>query len=97
MCRLCVLVYRLCSVPYHEVLSIVQPGFQPQSATTPFLDSGCPRAFFKLDDQVCMPITIYNIIHRLIYDIYEYNIQKVKYIQLGHQFISLWGFYLTFL
>ena len=67
----CVLVSGLCRVPYYEVVRIFQHGLQPYAAATPVLDSGCPHAFFKPDDEVCMPMTRYNITHRLLYNIYE--------------------------
>ena len=66
-----VLVYGPCIVPYHEVVRIVQLRFQPQAAATPFLDSGRPCAFFKPDGKVCMQMTRYDTIHRLIYNRYE--------------------------
>ena len=86
------LVSGLCSVPYYEVVSIIQPGFQTQSVATTVLDSGCLHAFFNTNDEVCIKTTRDDIIHILLYNRYKYNRQLAKEKQAGHQFISLWDF-----
>ena len=53
--NVCFIVSKLCSLPYHEVARIVQPEFQPQAGAFQVLDSGCPNAFFKPDDDACIP------------------------------------------
>ena len=63
---LCVLVSGMCSMNYHVLVRIVQTGFQPHTAATPFLDSRCPRAFFNPENEVCTPTTRGDIIHRLL-------------------------------
>ena len=75
----CVLFYRLCSVPYYEVVRVIQPGLQPQSGATPVLDLGCPRKLFNPDDEICIPMTRNDIIHRLLYNRYKYSIQWSQY------------------
>ena len=65
------------------MVRITQHGFQPQAVATPDLDLGCPRALFNPDVKVCMPMIRANMIHILLYKIYEYNRQQVKEIQAG--------------
>ena len=48
----CMFVSGLCIVYYHEVVRIVQYGFQPKAEATPFLYVGCLRTFFKPKDKV---------------------------------------------
>ena len=71
----CVLVSGLCSVPYHEVARIFQHEFETQAAATPLLDLVFPCAFFKPDDDLCITIKRDDIMHRLLYNRYEYNTQ----------------------
>ena len=72
------MVSGLCSMPYHEVVRIIQHGFQPQAEATLFLDLRCPSALFKPYNKVCMSIIRYNIIHRLICNRYKYNKQQER-------------------
>ena len=89
---MCVLVSGLFIVPYNEVMRIFQHILQPQEAANLVLDSGCLHTIFKPDDEVCMPMTKYDIIHKIIYRIYKYNRQQVKERQVGQQLISPWDF-----
>ena len=91
----CIFWYPYCtSRPIMRWWGSSNPYSNLRKAASPVLDLGCPRALFKSNDKVCMPIIGDDIIHRIPYNRYEYNRQQAKYIQAGQQFISLCNFYL---
>ena len=70
--------------PKYEEMRFIRPVLQLWTVANPSLDWGCVMIIFNPYDEVCTPIKIDNIIHKLVNNRYEYNRQQLKYRKSGN-------------